>query len=240
MRKIVTCLIMFAFILLLLEGCSSTPKDSKPITIESIELSEQEIHLSVGEEYEIKAKIRPKESEEDITWSTTNNAVIRLQQNGKITALEDGVAIVTVKSENGIESESCWVYVETPKAYDELNQEERSIYFVLTDKDVLYQFFKEPSSVSVRDVKKIAAKDSDGKEFTMGSGYYMTLSGENSFGGKSVDTYVVYDSYIYDVDSYIQMEEKHGSTNIHPEDIDNLDLSRLNRALKEYFDKKGW
>lgn len=241
MRKFISLICSMALVAVLLIGCNSTPIESTPIEIESIELSDKEVHIVVGEEYELSAKILPKEAGgEDISWTTTNDSVIRLNQNGKVKGLEDGVAIVSAKSENGVSSDNCYVYVETHKARKELNQKEYAVLSVLTDRDVLYDFFKEPSSVTVRDVKEISATDRDGNDVTMGGEYFMTLSGENGFGGKSTDDYAVHYDAVRSIESYKKSMEELGYTNFRLKEIEDLDLTRLNRALKEYFEEKGW
>lgn len=236
MHKVFALICSLVLVLLMFIGCNS-----QPVKIESIELSDKEVHIGVGEEYELSAKVLPKEVDtEDITWLTTNDSVIRLNQNGKIKGLEDGVAIVSVKSENGVTSDSCYVYVETHKASDELNQTEYSVYCVLTDEDVLYEYLKEPNSVTIRDVQQIVLKSmEDGyDEVTDGSEYLITISATNGFGGKSTDSYLVARSQLIpaksnDLGKYIK-------NYIRTKSIDDLDLTRLNKALKEYFEEKGW
>lgn len=240
-NRVVFIFTVLTVIVSAITGCSSTPTKPENAEIISIELSDKEVHIGVGEEYELSAKVLPKEADkEDITWTTTNDSVIRLNQNGKIKGLEDGVAIVSVKSENGVTSESCYVYVETPKARNDLNQNEHAVFAVLTDRDVLYNYFKEPNSVTVRDVKEISATDKDGNSVTMGGEYYMTLSGENGFGGKSIDDYAVHFDRIFPISTYESSMESLGYTNLHYNKIEDLDLTRLNKALKEYFEEKGW
>lgn len=241
MRKFISLICSMALVAVLLIGCNSTPIESTPIEIESIELSDKEVHIGVGEEYELSAKVLPKEADrEDISWTTTNDSVIRLNQNGKIKGLEDGVAIVTAKTENGIESEKCWVYVETPKAYNELNQVEHAVYSTLTREDVLYDYFKEPNSVTIRDVQQIIVKSMDDRydESILGSEYFITISATNGFGGKSTDSYLVASSQLIPAKS--NGLGKYIDGYIRTESIDDFDLTRLNRALKEYFEEKGW
>lgn len=83
MCKVISLICSLALVAVLLIGCNSQPEK-----IESIELSDKEVHIGVGEEYELSAKVLPKGLDtEDITWSTTNDSVIRLNQNGKIKGL---------------------------------------------------------------------------------------------------------------------------------------------------------
>lgn len=58
-------------------------------------------------------------SNQNVTWSSDNTAVVSVDKNGKITAISAGSANVTVKSEDGGFTDTCSVTVnESPKTYD--------------------------------------------------------------------------------------------------------------------------
>ena len=99
---------------------------------------------------------------------------------------------------------------------------------------MLYDYFKEPSSVTVRDVDSIIVSGENGEESILAYTYYMTLAGENGFGGNTVDRYYVSRENIYLADTYKDY------LIIRSEDIENIDLTKINKALKEYFEEKGW
>ena len=78
-NRVVFIFTVLTVIVSAITGCSSTPTKPENAEIISIELSDKEVHIGVGEEYELSAKVLPKEADkEDITCTTTNDSVIRL------------------------------------------------------------------------------------------------------------------------------------------------------------------
>lgn len=62
---------------------------------ESVELENSEIHLSSGQTMQLSANVLPENvSEKKITWSTGSSAVAKIDANGVITGVNDGVTEV--------------------------------------------------------------------------------------------------------------------------------------------------
>ena len=63
--------------------------------IESFQLDNRELVLSIGEEKELKPIIIPEDlTGEHITWESSNSSIISVDNNGKVVALKNGIAEV--------------------------------------------------------------------------------------------------------------------------------------------------
>ncbi len=69
-----------------------------PTYVSSIELSEKELTLAIGETKTITAKVLPEEAtNKKITWTSSNDRIVTVK-DGHITAIETGEATITVKA----------------------------------------------------------------------------------------------------------------------------------------------
>lgn len=78
--------------------------------IESIELSETEVTMTVGDSFKIEAKTLPEDAKtKALDWTSSDNKIVTVS-DGTLKAKSAGTAVVTAKTENGIKS-SCNVTV---------------------------------------------------------------------------------------------------------------------------------
>ena len=78
----------------------------------SIEVSPSSIELKVGEVSTLTAAIKPEyASNKKVVWSSNNESIVAIDQLGKITAISEGTAIITVTSEDGNKTSQCSVTV---------------------------------------------------------------------------------------------------------------------------------
>lgn len=83
-----------------------------PIEVESISLDTESIDLAPGETHQLTANINPSNAaDKSLTWKTSDESVATVSENGLITALKVGSAVITVSSSNGITA-SCTVNIE--------------------------------------------------------------------------------------------------------------------------------
>ena len=78
-----------------------------------VELDPQALELKRGETYQITAKTTPAPgaTDETIVWTTSDPAVVAVDQNGKITAIAKGDATITATTVQGSRADSCLVKV---------------------------------------------------------------------------------------------------------------------------------
>lgn len=76
----------------------------KQIPISDIEVIEDDITLNVGDKKEINVNIKPSNTTDDktLSWKSNDTGIAIVDNNGIITAIHEGSAIITVTSTNGI------------------------------------------------------------------------------------------------------------------------------------------
>ena len=94
--------------------------------VESITLDSNEGKLTVGNSHTIKATVAPEEvaAETTIEWSSSNEKVATVDENGKVTAIAAGEATITATA--GEESANYEVMVEQPKKVTTSNKTYKS------------------------------------------------------------------------------------------------------------------
>ena len=96
-------------------------EDDDATYIEYVFLSKSSLTMMPNTSYALVADIDPVEvTYPTLTWSSSDNSVAEVDQNGKVTAKSDGNVTITALAVGG-ESASCSVTVKTPKAFAEGN-----------------------------------------------------------------------------------------------------------------------
>ena len=95
--------------------------------IDNIELNIKEINMQIGETKELSPIIQPKELQnEKVIWTSTNSNIVSVDENGKITAVGKGIALIKA-SVLGKEATSLIVIGGTRINSLKINKEETSI-----------------------------------------------------------------------------------------------------------------
>ena len=93
-----------------------------------VKLDETELDMKVGESYQLKAALTPKDSTDNgLVWESSNTKVATVDAEGKVTARETGSAIIMVRTEAGGMA-YCKVAVSQPVEGLILNFTEKTIY----------------------------------------------------------------------------------------------------------------
>lgn len=88
------------------------PVEIKKLTIEA----EKETLTQIGETTELKVKIEPENADEQkLTWKSDNEMVVAVDENGKVTAVGNGTATLTVTTEDGKVTASVTITVKIPE-----------------------------------------------------------------------------------------------------------------------------
>lgn len=86
-------------------------KDAEVTNIR-LEPQQETIELTVGETYQFTAVIEPENAiNQNVTWKSDNSSIASVDQNGKITALSNGTAKITVADSKGDQEAFCNVNV---------------------------------------------------------------------------------------------------------------------------------
>lgn len=131
MRNLV--LTLTAAIALLAVAC--TPEEPKKVEVTGVKLSLTTVELIVDGTQSITASVEPADAtDKKLTWSSSDEAVAKVDQSGKVTAVAPGTATITAKSTNG-KSASCKVTV----AAKEVPVQSVDVSFENSDEDGLLE-----------------------------------------------------------------------------------------------------
>ena len=110
MKKILLLTVMAA---LILAGCEPKNTDPVPVPVESVTLNEPEITLLVGEDFQLTAEVLPENADnKTIVWESSDTAIAAVDENGLVTAVAAGNAIVTATVDD--KNATCKVFVNEP------------------------------------------------------------------------------------------------------------------------------
>ena len=97
-----------------------------PVTASSLVIDKEYITLQIGESDKLTATVYPEDSvDKSISWCSSDNNIVRVSDEGVITALSSGNAYITASC--GVVSSTCMVSV-------------GNLEFIFTDKDIRYTF----------------------------------------------------------------------------------------------------
>ncbi|MDO4534423.1 MAG: pectinesterase family protein [Clostridium perfringens] len=99
------------------DGKEEEETEKEIVPIESVKLNEEKIILEIGENKELIATVYPENAtDKRVTFESSNESVITVEENGKVIAMGSGEAIITVKA--GEKTATCLVIVN-----EEINNE---------------------------------------------------------------------------------------------------------------------
>jgi uncharacterized protein YjdB len=102
-----------------------------PVT--SLQVLPDQASIRVGETLALQVRITPENADQSVTWSTSNGTVASVSQNGIVTGMQAGTAVITVKTRDGRFTDSSEITVIDPRIeyrlyYDSNKTEEVSDY----------------------------------------------------------------------------------------------------------------
>lgn len=87
-------------------------------SVTSVSLDKEELALTVGEEVTLSATVLPDNAtDKTVTWSSSNENVATVDENGKVTAIAAGEATITVTTTDGEKTANCVVTVTDEVSY---------------------------------------------------------------------------------------------------------------------------
>lgn len=93
-------------------GCSKS--DSGDISVASVSLNKTSLEIAVGESATLVATLQPEDATNfNVAWSSDNSSVATVDESGKVTAVKEGTATITVTTQDGGKTASCVVTVVT-------------------------------------------------------------------------------------------------------------------------------
>ena len=123
------------------------------IEVSGVSLDENELTLTVGDTQSLTATIEPEDAtDQKISWSSDDKNVATVDANGRVTAVAEGVAKITVTTEDGGYTDDCWVaVVEKEVALTGLGIDPSEPELIVGDTSVLSAVL-EPADATVTDL----------------------------------------------------------------------------------------
>ncbi len=78
--------------------------------VESVTLNESELTLKVGETDTLQATVLPANANQSVTWKSSASSIASVDETGKVTALKEGTAVITVRAQDS-KTATCTVTV---------------------------------------------------------------------------------------------------------------------------------
>ncbi|EYE87872.1 hypothetical protein Q428_10900 [Fervidicella metallireducens AeB] len=113
--------------------CNVTVKgEMEEIPVESIKILPQTVNLKVGEKIQLREDIKPKNAtQKEVSWYSSNVKVAEVDSQGRLTAVGEGKAVITVRTDDNKHSDSITVTVikkeESKKPETKTTQKQSSI-----------------------------------------------------------------------------------------------------------------
>ena len=140
--------------------------------ISRVKLNRKKLTLIEEETESLLATVLPKEAGENVSWTSDNESIARVDEDGKVTAVRRGETTIRVITEDEKHTEECEVRVFKPANSVSLNKEE--INLIEGESEILIATVSpEGSSQNVRwtsDDESIARVDEEGRVFAQSQG----------------------------------------------------------------------
>lgn len=96
--------------------------------IESLMLDQTSVKLEVGKTVQLKASIQPEDTTDskELAWMSSNEKVATVSNNGKVTAIGEGTAIITVRTNDGKHSATAEITVTKAPAPVDGNDDDKN------------------------------------------------------------------------------------------------------------------
>ena len=184
MRKLFLCIISILFLL-----CCNKELDS--ISVNSISIDNKVVEMTEGDVVTLTATINPSNaSNKNVYWTSSDQAVATVDNNGKVTAIKAGKTTITVTTEDGGKTATCSVTVNA-KIYPVSSVTLVKASVELTEGDVtILTATVNPSNASNKNVywtssdQAVATVDNNGKVTAIKAGK-TTITVTTEDGGKT-------------------------------------------------------
>lgn len=202
MKKILICILIVTLSTLGLVACNKKePDDDKTdyeVKSEGIEFNIKEAVLTVGDTFNLDYSfINPETTDKEVELSSDDSESVTVDENGKVTAVKTGEAIIKVKEKNTSNYAECKVIVGDiivkgqestdsgeAESLSENKEEEKSSYIGGTNGETLFKTIKEGMDKSADNDVIIVVSGNYGEDLIISKG--ITIKGINNPEIKSI------------------------------------------------------
>ena len=171
-----------------------------PIPVNGISLSESEIELETGEETRLAAQVDPADADDWVVlWSSSDPSVATVDEDGNITGVGEGTAIITAMARDGGYTADCTVAV-VPAALKSVSISSESEVIEINESTKLEAefdpaYFVNKAVIWTSSNEAVATVDSEGNVTGVSAGTaVITVTAEE--GGKTANITVTVADYI--------------------------------------------
>jgi len=119
-------------------GKTAKCKVTVTVPVKTVKLSQTSMTIKKGSTAQLKVTIEPKDaSNKKVTWKTSDSKIAKVDKSGKVTAVKEGKATITVTSVNGKKSAKCSVVVSKKNNSDAVYETNNSFNFAQAVSDLI-------------------------------------------------------------------------------------------------------
>ncbi len=163
------------------------------VPVQSIKLNKTSVTLEKGTEDILVATLLPEDAtDKRITWSSSNESIVIIGNNGKIFAFNPGTAVITVTTEDGRYTAECEVTVRVSVSSVSLNKNELSMTKGSNETltaTVLPEDATDKGIIWTSSDESVVTVDTTGKVTAVGAGQ-ATVTATTADGGKTAECLV--------------------------------------------------
>lgn len=144
---------------------------AQEIATEEVTLTETELTLGRNTDYQLTAGLNPMDSTDEVTWSSSDEKVAKVDQTGKIQAIAAGEAVITAKA--GDKTATCKVTVNIPITSIYLNKTSIELNSIGDSYQLQANYSPSDAEGTIiwkSDDERIASVDQTGKVTAVGKG----------------------------------------------------------------------
>ncbi len=194
----------------------------------SIELDSANLSMSVGDEVTVNAIVAPADSIDTVVWTSSDDAVAKVDENGNITAVGAGTATITVTA--GAVSDSCTVTVNNDGDIIVDDSTGEDVIVDVETEDDFTCIDENGDLIDVRGIKLIVSNVEDNNKKTVKE----AIENYNSFFDADQNHYAMYDISLVDKKTHTEVDIETGKIKVAIHVPDNLAASNKGYAFKLY------
>ena len=149
------------------------------VPVTSIEISKSTLELEVGDSESLSITVLPSNAtNKNVTWSTSNENVANVDENGTVTAVANGSAVITVTTVDGNLSDTCNVSVSTKPISESIKITTSELGYENGEAVESIEFYSKNSETIIGTFAKGANKNNGPKYYNYGQA--IRMYGSNS------------------------------------------------------------
>lgn len=164
----------------------TNPGGTIPAEVEGLDFDDSVSYLLAGETSQLIVNIQPANADETaLTWSSSDTSVATVDQNGNVTAINYGTAVITVSADNGITAKALIYVTDSLLSIDWNADNIIRVYLDGSTKTTVQKVFLTPrASASLSSAPSWSIKRLEGNNLTLTCNPIVSTgeNGENLYG----------------------------------------------------------